>query len=170
MVRINLLSKEEQKFAALQIQAAEALYNRSANLRDPESKKVKCHQCGLRLTVAELRNHGHNFIRPFETEFRENEDGTTEEIRTVTPIEHGRWQVKGKRKNPHFSALRLQLVVRTREKIPVVIEADDLSTEDFNFLVREARVAASRELRSERKAKSKQYRDTQKRSRAINRG
>lgn len=179
MIRVNLLSQEQQKFAALQIQAAEALYNRSANLRNPDSKKVKCHQCGFRLSVGELRTHTHNFIAPFEVTFtdvfEQDENGVNtvkigeKEERVVTPITEGAWQFKGKRKNPHFSARRLQLVLRTRSKMPVFNEADGLDASDITFLMREARVDASRELRAEWRAEAKKKRDQQKLSRAINR-
>lgn len=61
MTNEKLFSPEEQeemRKAAMEKTLAQ-FRNRPANLRDPDSKKVKCHQCGRRMELREFREHTH---------------------------------------------------------------------------------------------------------------
>lgn len=160
MIQINLLSKEERLKGQILLtkeaadrealdRALSDFHTRPANLRNPESKKVKCHQCKTTMTLAEFRDHTHKFVK---------DKGPFNSIASI---------FKGKRRNPHFSKRKLQLVERVKQNMPTL--PDDLNAEDLQFLVRETRTNSSRDLREERAAVKKIKRNQQKASRRRNR-
>lgn len=55
--------EKTRNVAAAMDKAVAAFRNRPANLRDPESKKVKCQQCGRRMELKEFREHK-DTVRP----------------------------------------------------------------------------------------------------------
>jgi L-lysine 2,3-aminomutase len=142
MITINMLSDQDR----IRIRTLLDFYQRPANLRNPDSKKISCRYCHRRMPMSEFRDHTHNFVKMFED----------------SHIHTGR-------KNPHYNKRMLQLVERTRAKLPVSWPKD-FNEEDIQYVVHETRVNSARELRAERKAAAKKYRDQQKKSRAINRG
>lgn len=141
MIKINLLSDEDRK----RIRAIVNFYNRPFSLRHPELKKQKCVYCKLKFTAEEMKTHTHTINKPSKT---------------------GSSLFKGKRRLPHYSKRRLLFVERVKQLMPLV---EGLSDEEFKIKLREARIDASRQLRKEMKAASKQKRDQQKLSRKINR-
>jgi len=142
MIQINLMTDADRK----RVQSILDFYHRPFSLRQPGEKKVKCHQCGTKVTINELPNHTH--VINYEVDFSSS-------------------AFKGKRFHPHYSKRRLMLVDRVKKLMPTLTEI--LPQKEFQNLLHKVRNTAIEQLTKERKALAKKKRDQQKLSRRINR-
>lgn len=197
MIKINLLSPEQQALSAAVMAFNEMQYNRPFSERHPElGKMVNCAICGERHRQNE-RGCGQVFtyrVGDYEL-FREDEKGElVPAYRTcVQPDEKptprqivGRAAFTKKRFNPHPSKTKLLFIQRTREAFvkygfylldeksdkfkELTPPVQELVKKDFQEDLQRARVLAARQIRREREFSDREVRRRQDSSRRINRG
>lgn len=119
----------------------ESYHNRSFSQRHPELKKIKCPHCSYKHPSPVCIPH---YIKLHPGLSRASVN-------------------KGRRINPHPNRRGLQLINRTILIYPIYSELEPRNA------MKCARAQAGRELRLERKADAKIYKDQQNKSRKINR-
>ena len=197
MIKMNLLSPEQQKLTAALLAFQDSQYNRPFSERHPElGKMINCPIC-LERHRANERGCGQVFtyrVGDYEL-FREDEKGElVPAYRTaVQPDEKptprqiiGAAAFKKKRFNPHPSKVKLLFIQRTREAFQnygfylldeksdkfkaLTIAVQELVKKDFQEDLQRARVLAARKIRRDREFSDRKVRRQQDRSRRINRG
>jgi hypothetical protein len=181
MIKINVLSAEQQKLNAAIADFNDAQYQKSFSERHPElGKMIKCAICLSRHRANE-RGCGQVFtfrVGDYEI-FREDEKGDlVPAYRTCVQPDSkptmkqivGAAQFKKKRLKQHPNKGKLQFIERVR----IVFEGltnFELGTEaQFDARLKRARVVAARQLRAERELSAREVRRRQDQSRRINRG
>lgn len=181
MIKINVLSPEQQKLNAAIADFNTQQYNRSFSQRHPElGRMVNCQVCSRRHRANE-RGCGQVFtfrVGDYEI-FREDEKGDlVPAYRTCVQPDSkptmkqivGAAQFKKKRWKQHPNKGKLQFI----ERVHTVFEGltnFELGTEaQFDARLKRARVVAARQLRAERKLSAREVRRHQDQSRRINQG
>jgi len=181
MIKINVLSPEQQKLNAVIAAFNTAQYNRPFSQRHPElGKMINCQVCRSRHREHE-RKCEQRFtytVNGYEY-FRADENGNkVPDYRTcVQPNERptvrqqvGRAAFAKKRFHPHPSKIKLQFIERTRAVFTRLGFATDSDKETFEKNLQRARVLAARDIRREREFSDREIRRRQDQSRRINAG
>lgn len=168
---------------ALVAQTLEGIHGRSFSARNPElGKMIKCQVCKLRHRGAQC-TPTYKYLHTLE----DVETGEKTDIFATVPlpeqIERGLRQqppktrfpkaimgaamIKGKRKRPHFSAVKLQFIEITRN----VFQGDpDPASEGYQDRLNKARKKAGRVIRKRNRLAGNAIRRQQELSRRLNRG
>lgn len=168
---------------ALVAETLEGIHGRSFSARNPElGKMFKCPGCGIRHRgkACEIKYKYLHTLEDLETGEKTDVFATVplpEQIerglrqqppKTRFPkAQFGAALVKGKRKHPHFSAVKLQFIETTR----AVFQGDpDPASDGYQDRLNKARKKAGRVIRKRSQVASDAIRRTQELSRRINRG
>ena len=182
MIKINVLSAEQQKLNAAIADFNTQQYNRSFSERHPKlGKMIKCAICLYRHRANE-RGCGQVFtfrVGDYEI-FREDEKGDlVPAYRTCVQPDSkptmkqivGAAQFKKKRLKQHPNKGKLQFIERVRTVFEYELTNYELGTEaQFDARLKRARVVARRQLHAERELRDRAVRRQQDQSRRINLG
>lgn len=169
MIQINMLGDEALKALKLKLtieKALKTMRERPFSGRNPElGKMINCKICSRRHRETQImKSHpkfgGKQIVKCVQV-FKKDELGSL--YMTLDPTRH---KGRGTRKNPHFSARRLELVQRTRQQF----DENEPYFTNARECMEESRDMAARALKKERSLEKRNDRRTKTTSRRINAG